>query len=177
MRRSITRLPWRQCCRRSFVSRVRIPPSPATNEAASPTHGSSDFDRKALAAAVSSHQIPEAPSILSTLPSNVVETTKKSTDRRIDSEQQEPWSPGQAVPTGYNAQIYGICADLAKKGQNPSRADLDQLFRLMWHDSPYGELKEEAMAVFREMGKEGIVPTKDGFRPLFSVKPPRRSLP
>jgi hypothetical protein len=81
------------------------------------------------------------------------------------------------VPTGYDAQIYGICADLAKKGQNPSRADLDQLFRLMWHDSPYGELKEEAMAVFREMREEGIVPTKDGFRPLFSVRPPRRSLP
>jgi hypothetical protein len=176
MRRSITRLPWRQCSWRSFTLApcFHMPASPATNEAASsppPSAPRSSDERKALVDAVSSHQIPEAPSILSTLPPDLVETTTKATDRVIGSPKPEEWRPGKALPGGYNQEMYRMCAGLAQEGRNPSPTDLDQLFRLMWHDSPYGELKEEAMSVFRTMQKEGIVPTKDGFRPLFSVRP------
>ena len=178
MRRSIARLPWRQCpwrpltasplLHRPYASAPNGPPSSAPPS----TPTASDLERKALVAAIAPQQVPEAPSILSTLPPNLVDKTPPPLDLSIDSGKHESWRHGQAVPMGYNAQIYRICAGMAQEGRNPSRADLDQLFRLMGHDSPYGELKEEAMAVFREMRKRGVVPGKDGFRPLFSVRLP-----
>jgi hypothetical protein len=41
----------------------------------------------------------------------------------------------------------------------------------MEYDSPYGEMKEEALAIWREMRSRGIRPAKDGYVALLKVLP------
>jgi hypothetical protein len=58
---------------------------------------------------------------------------------------------------------------IAETGKDPTREDLSNLFLRMELDSPLGEMKEEAFAIWREMRSRGIVPTADGIVSLLKV--------
>lgn len=75
------------------------------------------------------------------------------------------------VPAGYNPGIYKEVKELAVQGKDPSREKLTDLFKLMKFDSPYGEMKEEALAIWREMRSRQIIPTKEGYVALLHVHP------
>jgi hypothetical protein len=78
------------------------------------------------------------------------------------------------VPSGYNTKIYSIVKQLVKEGKDPTSQELSDLFRLMEYDSPCGELKDEARAIWREMRSRGIVPNLDGYLALIKVQNPNR---
>jgi len=176
MRRSLTQLP-RQSVRRAFRTFSPRLQEPRQQPAASrpPTAASipsKPADDVTLASAfLPPQKIPQAASSLSSLPPDLlVEKTAFLPDPTIGSPQHEPAPPHAPLPTGYNDRIYRVVAAMAKAGQDPSPTDLADLFRMMEHDSPYGELKDEAVAVWREMRKRGINPTKEGLRALFAVR-------
>ena len=56
--------------------------------------------------------------------------------------------------------------------ENPTPTELDELFRVMDRDSPQGEMKHEAMTIWREMRAKGIIPTQDGYVALLKVISP-----
>jgi len=178
MRRSITWLPWRQFARRpfrTFSPHLQEPPSqpPASHPPATASTKSSKPSDDATLASVflPPQKIPQAASSLSSLPPDLlVEKTAFLPDPAIGSAKYEPALPRAPVPKGYNDRIYRVVAAMAKAGQDPSPTDLNDLFRMMEHDSPYGELKDEAVAVWIEMRKRGINPTQDGLRALFAVR-------
>ena len=174
MRRSITRLP-RQFTRRpfrTFSPRLQEPPPPPAASHAPAAAAGKSADNATLASAfLPPQKIPQAASSLSSLPPDLlVEKTAFLPDPTIGSAQHEPAPPHAPLPTGYNDRIYRVVAAMAKAGQDPSPTDLTDLFRMMQHDSPYGELKDEAVAVWKEMRKRGINPTKEGLRALFAVR-------
>lgn len=176
MRRSIPRLPWRQFSRRPFTPLpTRLQESQQPIIAQSPSEPSPPSIKPSanptLVAAFEPPQtIPPAASSLSSLPPELLEKTACLPDPGIGSIKHEPAPRGAPVAAGYNDRIYRVCAARAQAGQNPSPTDLNDLFRMMLHDSPNGELKDEAIAVWREMRSRGISPTKEGFRALFAVR-------
>lgn len=73
------------------------------------------------------------------------------------------------TPAGYNSGIYSIVSKLAKDGRDPTPEQLADLFRLMAFDSPLGEMKDEALVIWRRMRSKGIVPTTKGYVALLKV--------
>jgi hypothetical protein len=73
------------------------------------------------------------------------------------------------VPAGHNVQIYREVAALAKEGTDPTRQQLTELFRMMEFDSPEGEMKDEAFAIWQEMRSRGVIPTREGYVALLKL--------
>jgi hypothetical protein len=169
LRRSVARLPWQQLSRRPFAAcSPRLRPSPAPADASPPS--AEPAKEPSLAAALQApHKMPQAASSLSSLPAVLLQKTGLLPDPEIGSVQHAPAPRGAPVPAGHNEQIYRIVATAANAGQDPAVTELNDLFRMMLHDSPFGEMKDEAMAVWRTMRDRGIHPTKEGFRALFAV--------
>jgi hypothetical protein len=84
---------------------------------------------------------------------------------------QEPLVSAAPTPKGYNSKIYDTAKKLAEKKKYPTPTQLSDLFRLMDFDSPNGELKEEALVIWRAMREKGIRPTAQGYEALFKVSP------
>ena len=82
---------------------------------------------------------------------------------------EEPIVSAAPTPSGYDNSIYRIVKQLAVEKKNPTPEQLSMLFRLMAFDSPYGELKDEAMAIWRTMREKGIRATQAGYDALFKV--------
>ena len=76
---------------------------------------------------------------------------------------------GAPLPGGHNPAVYEQMKELAEKGGTPTPGNLNDLFRMMAHDSPLGEMKAEALVIWREMRSKGIVPTKEGIIALLKV--------
>jgi hypothetical protein len=73
------------------------------------------------------------------------------------------------VARGYNSHAYEIARKIAEQGQNPSPKELSELLKLMDFDSPMGEMKAEALAVFKELRAKGIKPDYSGYAALMHV--------
>jgi hypothetical protein len=73
------------------------------------------------------------------------------------------------VTVGYKPEIYREVTALAKKGKDPTPEQLADLFRMMQFDSPEGEMKDEAFAIWQEMRSRGVIPTKQGYVALLKL--------
>jgi hypothetical protein len=76
------------------------------------------------------------------------------------------------VPSGYDSQAYVKSLNIAQIGRDPTPAELTNLLRLMEFDSPHGEMKYEARAVWREMRSRKVFPTEKGYQALLKVTRP-----
>jgi len=90
---------------------------------------------------------------------------------RLSTEIEKPVA-AKPVPPGYYGGIYRDVLQLAQEGKDPTSEQLSQLFRIMSYDSPEGELKDEALAIWREMRSRGVVPTITGYVALLKVVSP-----
>jgi hypothetical protein len=77
--------------------------------------------------------------------------------------------PRPKVAAEYSPDIYVQSKIHAMREENPTSTELDELFRIMDRDSPQGEMKHEAMIIWREMRAKGIIPTQDGYVALLKV--------
>src|SRR5204862_360028 len=106
-------------------------------------------------------QIPENPSSLNTL--TQADLANPFTLSPIPNPKIEKPLAARPVTAGHNPQIYREVVELAKEGRDPSPQQLTQLFRMMEFDSPEGEMKDEAFAIWQEIRSRGIIPTKEGY--------------
>ena len=124
--------------------------------------------KKLLKALVRPEQIPENPSSLNTL--TQADLANPFTLSPIPNPKIEKPLAARPVTAGHNPQIYREVVELAKDGKDPSAQQLTQLFRMMEFDSPEGEMKDEAFAIWQEMRSRGIIPTKEGYVALLKVQ-------
>jgi len=76
------------------------------------------------------------------------------------------------VGQGYNPNAYEIARKIAEESRNPTSDELTDLLRLMDFDSPMGEMKLEAHAIWSEMRTKNIRPKTDGYLALLNVGSP-----
>jgi hypothetical protein len=58
---------------------------------------------------------------------------------------------------------------IAEMERDPTPGELTSLLRLMEFDSPEGEMKYEARAIWREMRSRKVFPTEQGYLALLRV--------
>jgi pentatricopeptide repeat protein len=120
-----------------------------------------------LKALVRPEQIPSIPSSLNTLTQADLKspfTLSPAPNREIE----KPLA-AKPVPAGHKPQIYREVVELAKTGIDPTPQQLTDLFRMMEFDSPGGEMKDEAFAIWQEMRSRGVIPTKEGYAALLKL--------
>ena len=161
-------VPWRHCLRKRFHSYPRLLQSPQGGKI--PNYFSNfDIETAAgeLAKVMTNKDIPSNPSALDFLDKAQFElATPLVSQANTNVEKFVAASP---TPAGYNSKIYSIANQLAKDGKHPTPEQLSDLFRLMSWDSPLGELKDEALAIWREMRSRGVIPTDKGYVALLNV--------
>ena len=77
--------------------------------------------------------------------------------------------PRPKVAAEYSPDIYLQSKVRALREENPTPTELDELFQVMDRDSPQGEMKHEAMTIWREMRAKAKIPTQDGYVALLKV--------
>jgi hypothetical protein len=77
--------------------------------------------------------------------------------------------PRPKVSAEYSPDIYIQSKIRAIREENPTPTELDELFHVMDRDSPQGEMKHEAMTIWREMRAKGKIPTQEGYVALLKV--------
>src|SRR5271167_2823886 len=176
MRRIARQVPWRQCARRYLH-----PSRPHLQNHAMQNNGTNIPRKKPMLTLRSASELLEVlrptsksaiwtPSALNDVSledaKNPFLQTSSQPPKFKDNEKPVVAAP---TPAGYNANIYKEVKELAEQGKDPSRKQLTELFKLMRYDSPYGEMKEEALAIWREMRSRKIIPTKEGYAALLDV--------
>jgi hypothetical protein len=78
----------------------------------------------------------------------------------------------EPVAEGYDAKAYNKAMDIVKEGRNPTPQELTDLLRLMDFDSPLGEMKPEAHAIWKEIRSKGVISTIGGYIALLNVYSP-----
>jgi hypothetical protein len=73
------------------------------------------------------------------------------------------------VIKGYNKNAYDDARKIVEEGRNPTPTELIDLIRLMDFDSPQGEMKKEAYAIWTEMRSKGVTLTAEGYLALTHV--------
>lgn len=171
MRRLVGDLPWRRCIRRQFrtsCSRLNDGPLPPPISGIILNHRKLTLQaKKLLTALVQPEQIPANPSSLNTLAQ--ADLTNPFTLSPIPNPKIEKPLAAKPVTAGYNPQIYREVIELAQEGKEPTPQQLTQLFRMMEYDSPEGEMKDEAFAIWQEMRSRGVIPTREGYVALLKV--------
>ena len=133
-----------RCIRRTYQTSVRAPPPPNRNDGTSfPT------------------------------PSKVVLTDifEAGILSRLLAPEKFPFHavPRPKTATVYSPDIYIQSKIRALREEDPTPAELDSLFRMMDRDSPQGELKPEALIIWRELRSRGVIPTQEGYVALLKV--------
>jgi hypothetical protein len=77
--------------------------------------------------------------------------------------------PSEPVRDLTQTYTYSRCRDLAKRNELPNVGLLHKLLGLMDEDSPSGELKAEAFAVWKRLRSRGVVPGEDGYLALLGM--------
>jgi len=115
-------------------------------------------------------EIPSAPTSLKGMEDQFkTPLAIKEADPPSTMKPREPITSAAPVPLGYDPDIYNTVKKLADAKKDPTPQQLTALFRLMAFDSPFGELKNEALTVWRAMRAKGIRPTQFGYNELFRV--------
>jgi hypothetical protein len=73
------------------------------------------------------------------------------------------------IPWPSNSQAYDKAKATAEANQDPTPSELTELFRVMQLDSPFGELRQEGYAIWKEMRARGVLPTEAGYVALLKV--------
>lgn len=122
-----------------------------------------------LVRVMSDKPIPQNPSNLHSLPSTQIGNLAAPIQ---EPKVQLPKIVAAApVPMGYNSRAYSQAKTAAEEKRDPTPEELDELFRLMSFDSPLGELRMEARAIWKEMRTRKILPTEKGYWALLKVLP------
>ena len=158
---------WRQCIRRRTIH--TIPPlSQQPAEVPPPKFANKAID---LARILGGDNPGPLLGDLLHRPSEPTPSSRLKNNKTI-SKREESLVAAKPVPVGYNEHAYREAIEVVKEGREPTRRELTDLLQLMDFDSPYGEMKDEARAVWQEMRSRGIVPLRSGYIALLNVTPP-----
>jgi hypothetical protein len=160
--KDISALPRLQCLRRTLTTTTTTTPpqkSPKKPSPRPPPHGQNKITLTT--------DIPPNPSSLDNFPSKILNFKFQSTPAGIPVEKPVVAAP---LPRGYNEHAYTNAIKIAAEGREPTREEVTDLLKLMDFDSPLGEMKYEALAIFREMRSRGVIPTYIGYEALLNVR-------
>ena len=176
LRRVARDFSWQRCIRRPFHTGQARLQEPVMGNTASPWINKTPKVARAsdLIRVMSDEPILEYPSNVGSLPSQQI--------TNLVPPIQKPMAPlpkivaSAPVPPGYNFRAYSQAKTAAEENRDPTPKELDELFRLMNFDSPLGELRLEAHAIWKQMRSRKIIPTEKGYWALLRVLPGEMSL-
>ncbi len=170
LRKVAREFPWRRCIRRPIhVGQVWLQDpvmdysAPAELNTAPKITTAGDLVR-----VMSDKPIPQNPSNLLPLASAQIANVSPIQEPTVRLPRIFAAAP---VPVGYNSRAYSQAKTGAAENRDPTPEELDELFRLMSFDSPAGELRMEAHAIWKEMRSRKIIPTGKGYWALLKVLP------
>jgi len=154
-----------RCIRRTYQTSIRATSPPDRNDGIIPSSSQAKYQTSVRA--------PRPPNRNdgTSLPSTSADRIVAGILSRLLAPEKFPFHavPRPKMATDYSPDIYSQSKIRALREEDPTPAELDRLFRMMDRDSPQGELKQEALLIWREMRARGIIPTQEGYVALLKV--------